>query len=151
MSQDRRIACRVPDSRIITEIASERPFAASIVNVSDTGIYTVKPITSGMRGPRLLQLEIPIPEANDSVWATGEVMFETVGHGTVGAGIRFHTMARAHRTMISDLVEHRRQMIVGALLQEIQWRKDLASNPSPFMAPPPPVAQDTVKMYLLPG
>ena len=151
MSQDRRVACRVPDSRLITEIVSERPFVASIVNVSDTGIYTVKPITSGMRGPRLLQLEIPIPEANDSVWATGEVMFEAVGSGTVGAGIRFHTMARAHRAMISDLVEYRRQQIVGALLQEIRWRKELAANPSPFVQPPPPVVEDTVKMYLLPG
>jgi hypothetical protein len=151
MAQDRRINCRVPDSRLITEIASERPFAASIVNVSDTGIYTVKPITSGMRGPRLLQLEIPIPEANDSVWATGEVMFETVGTQTIGAGIRFQTMARGHRAMIADLVEYRRQQIVGALLQEIQWRKELAANPSPFAVPSPPLIEDTVRMYLLPG
>ena len=150
MTQDRRVCCRVPDSRLITEIASENPFAASIVNVSDTGIYTVKPVTSGIYGPRLVQLEIPIPEASDSVWATGEVVFEAVNNRGVGAGIRFCTMARAHRAMIADLVEHRRQQIIAALLQEIKWRKDLAANPSPFTAPPPPLTEDTVRMYLLP-
>jgi hypothetical protein len=150
MSLDRRECCRVPDSRLITEIFSENPFVASIVNVSDTGIYTVKPLDAGMRGPRLLQLEIPIPEAGDSVWATGEVMFEAVGRHTIGAGIRFRDMARAHRAMIADLVEYRRQQIIGAMLQEIKWRKQLAVNPYPMAVAPPPVAEDTVRMYLLP-
>lgn len=150
MSLDRRECCRVPDSRLITEIFSEHPFAASIVNVSDTGIYTVKPLEAGMRGPRLVQLEIPIPEASDSVWATGEVMFEAVGRKTIGAGIRLRDMARAHRRMINDLVEYRRQQIVGAMLQEIRWRRDLAANPYPMAVPPPPVVEDTVRMYLLP-
>jgi hypothetical protein len=151
MTQDRRAGCRVPDSRLITEIVSENPFAASIVNVSDTGIYTVKPVTSGMRGPRLIQLEIPIPEASDSVWATGEIVFEAVSSRTVGAGILFRTMARAHRRMIADLVEYRRQQILAAMLREIKWRKELAANPSPFTAPPPPLTEDTVRMYLLPS
>jgi hypothetical protein len=150
MTQNRRACCRVPDSRLITEIVSENPFAASIVNVSDTGIYTVKPVTSGIHGPRLVQLEIPIPEASDSVWATGEIMFEAVSNRGVGAGIRFHTMARAHRRMIKDLVEHRRQQIIAALLEEIKWRKELAANPSPFASPPPPLTEDTVRMYLMP-
>jgi len=150
MTQDRRVCCRVPDSRLITEIVSENPFAASIINVSDTGIYTVKPVTSGMRGPRLVQLEIPIPEASDSVWATGEIMFETVNARRIGAGIRFRTMARAHRRMITDLVEARRQQILAAMLREIKWRKELAAHPSPFSAPPPPLSEDTVRMYLLP-
>ena len=150
MTQDRREGCRVPDSRLITEIISENPFAASIVNVSDTGIYTVKPVTSGRQGPRLVQLEIPIPEASDSVWATGEIMFEAVSCRRIGAGIRFRDMAQAHRGMIRDLVEHRRQQILAAMLREIKWRKELAANPSPFTAPPPPLTEDTVRMYLLP-
>jgi hypothetical protein len=150
MTQDRRVNFRVPDSRLITEIVSENPFAASIVNVSDTGIYTVKPVTAGVRGPRLVQLEIPIPEASDSVWATGEIMFETVSTRTVGAGIRFCNIARPHRRMIADLVEHRRKQILAAMLHEIRWRKELALNPSPFTAAPPPLTEDTVRMYLLP-
>jgi hypothetical protein len=150
MSLDRRETLRVPESRLITEIFSERPFAASVVNVSSTGLYTVKPLVSGLRGPSLLQMEIPLPEASESVWATGEVVFEAVGRKSVGAGIRFVDMADVHRRLIDDLVEHRRRSILEAMLREIIWRKELQAHPSPFTAPPPPVHEHTVRMYLLP-
>lgn len=150
MSHDRRRDIRVPESRLITQIVSERPYAASIVNLSSTGLYAVKPASSGLSGPRRIQLEIPIPEASDSVWATGEVVFETAGTGGVGAGVRFDQMASPHETMIRDLVEHRRQELLAAMLQQIRWRKELAAHPSPFTAPPPPLHEDTVRMYLLP-
>ena len=113
MSHDRRRDIRVPESRLITQIVSERPYAASIVNLSSTGLYAVKPASSGLSGPRRIQLEIPIPEASDSVWATGEVVFETAGTGGVGAGVRFDQMASPHETMIRDLVEHRRQELLA--------------------------------------
>jgi len=151
MSNDRRDNCRVPESRLITEIARENPFASSVVNISHTGLYTVKPASSGLRGPRLIQLEIPLPEASESVWATGEVVFETANRHSVGAGIRFVDMARFHRNLIDELVEHRRLEILAAMMREIKWRKELAAYPSPYMAPPPPVKEDTVRMYLLPA
>jgi hypothetical protein len=150
MASDRRDNCRVPDSRLITEIVTENPFAASIVNISNTGMFTVKPVSCGLRGPRILQLEIPVPEANESIWATGEIMFETKSLDSVGSGIHFLNMARGHRALIGDLVEHRRKEILASMLREIQWRKELAAYPSPYMAPPPPVREDTVRMYLMP-
>jgi hypothetical protein len=150
MSLDRRETLRVPENRLITEIFTERPFAASVVNVSSTGLYTVKPRSSGVRGPRLVQLEIPLPEASESVWATGEVVFEAVGGKSVGCGIRFVDMANFHRGLIDDLVEARRREILEAMLREIMWRKELGANPSPFAAPPPKLTEHTVRMYLLP-
>jgi len=150
MASDRREDCRVPENRLITEIVTENPFAASIVNLSNTGLYTVKPVSCGLKGPRIMQLEIPVPEASESIWATGEIMYETKSLDSIGSGIRFLNMARAHRTLIEDLVECRRQEILAAMLAEIQWRKELAAYPSPYMAPPPPVKENTVKMYLAP-
>jgi hypothetical protein len=150
MSLDRRETLRVPESRLITEIFVERPYAASIANISNTGLYTVKPLASGIRGPRLVQMEIPLPEASDSVWATGEVVFEAVGSKSVGAGIRFLDMARGHRRLIGDFIEERRQQIVAAMLREIMWRKELMAHPSPFSAPPPEVHEHTVRMYMPP-
>jgi len=151
MSLDRRETLRVPESRLITEIVTERPFAASVVNVSATGLYTVKPRTmAGLRGPRLVQLEIPLPEASESVWALGKVVFEALGQRSVGAGIRFLEMASFHRALLKDLVETRRREILGAMLREIMWRKQLGAHPSPFAAPPPKLTEHTVRMYLLP-
>ena len=150
MPNDRREDIRVPESRLITEIEIERPFAASIVNVSSSGIYTVKPASSGLTGRRRIQLEIPVPEASDSVWAAGEIVFERVGIQNVGTGIRFLDMATCHRRMIEELVEERRKEILRGMLREIRWRKELAAHPSPFAAPPPQVHEDTVRMYIGP-
>jgi hypothetical protein len=149
MSMDRRQTLRVPESRLITEIVVERPSPASIVNLSATGLYTVKPISSGLYGPRLVQLEIPVPEASESIWAAGDIVFESVGNGGVGTGIRFREMARFHHGLLQDIVELRRQEILAAMLQQIKWRKELAAHPSPFVAPPPILHEDTVKMYLI--
>jgi hypothetical protein len=150
MSLDRRETLRVPESRLITEIVTERPFAASVVNLSATGLYTVKPRTSGLRGPRLVQLEIPLPEASESVWATGQVVFEAVGKRSIGSGIQFVDMAGFHHGLLRDLVESRRRQILEAMMREIMWRKELGAHPSPFAAPPPKLTEHTVRMYLLP-
>jgi len=150
MSIDRRDRFRVPESRLMTEIVSENPFVASIVNLSSTGLYTVKPVTSGRRGPRIIQMEIPLPEASESIWATGQIMFEAVSEKTIGSGIHFENMPRAHRSLLGDFLENRRRQILEGMLREIQWRKELAAYPSPYMAPPPPVLENTVRMYLLP-
>lgn len=150
MPQDRRVDLRVPESRLITEIEIERPFAASIVNLSSSGLYTVKPASSGLTGQRRIQVEIPVPEASDSVWASGEIVFERIGTQNVGTGIRFLDMAGFHRRLIADLVEERRREILRGMLREIRWRKELAAHPSPFAAPPPQVHHDTVRMYVGP-
>jgi hypothetical protein len=149
MSQDRRQTLRVPDSRLVTEIVMERPSPASVVNLSATGLYTVKPVSSGLYGPRLVQLEIPVPEASESIWVAGDIVFEAASSGGVGTGIRFREMARFHHGLLKDIIEHRRQLILAAMLQQIKWRKELAAHPSPFAAPLPPRHEDTVRMYLL--
>jgi len=151
MSKDRRDSFRVSETRLITEIVSDRPSAASAVNLSSSGLYTVKPARTGRRGPRLVQLEIPLPEASESIWATGEIVFEAVGRWSMGSGIHFVDMANAHRRLLEDYLEHRRREVLARLLREIRWRKQLAACPSPFVAPPPGmVHEDTVRMYLLP-
>lgn len=150
MTLDRRETLRVPENRLVTEIVTERPSAASVVNLSATGIYTVKPLQSGIHGQRLVQLEIPIPEANDSVWASGEIMFEARGNNCIGTGIRFIDMARYHHQLLRDVVETKRREILAAMLREIRWRKELGAHPSPFSASPPQVNENTVRMYLLP-
>jgi hypothetical protein len=148
MKSDRRDTLRIPDCRLITEILGEDPSAASIVNLSTTGLYTVKPSLSRPLGPRMVQLEIPLPEAGETLWALGEVVFDRVARRNMGSGIRFKAMAAGHQRLLRDLVEYRRQEVLGRMLEELKWRKSLAEHPSPFSGPPPPLSEDTVKMYL---
>ncbi len=147
--QDRRDTVRVPDNRLITEIIDDKPNAASVINMSGYGIYTIKASPRAPQGPRIIQLEIPVPEASDSIWAMGEVVFERVGMSCVGAGIRLLNMADRHHSLLRDMVEYRRQEILQRMMTGIKWRKDLAKSPTPFTSKPQALTEDTVRMYLL--
>ena len=149
MSSDRRENFRVPDSRLITEFFSDRPNAASLVNLSDSGLFTVKPPsrTPYRRENRIIQMEIPVPEASESIWAAGEVVYERAGQSCTGAGIRFVSMADFHKKLIRDMVEYRRQDILGQMLREIRRRKQLAAYPNPFAPWLPSLTENTVKMH----
>jgi len=96
----------------------------------------------------MVQLEIPVPEASETIWAMGEVVFDKVASKTMGSGIRFKAMANRDWGFVRDIVESRRQWVLEQMMQEILWRKELAAHPSPFTAPPPPVKDNTVKMFL---
>lgn len=149
MSSDRREYLRVPDNRLITEFISDRPNAASVVNVSDTGIFTVKPpsLRRYIKENPIIQLEIPVPEASESVWACGEVVFERMGQSCIGSGIRFVSMADFHRKLIRDVVEYRKQDVLGQMLREIKKRKQLAAHPTPVVSNIPTLSENTVRMY----
>jgi len=128
---------RVNDNRLITEIVSEQPCAASVVNLNSSGLFTVKPAQIGLHGPKIVQVEIPLPEACETVWAKGQVVFEALNTQKVGSGIHLLGMADRHRRLLDELVEMRRQEMMAHLMQQIRLRKELGAHPSPFAAPPP--------------
>lgn len=152
MSNERRVSLRVPESRLITQIVAERPCVASIINLSATGLFTVKPSPRIMGDSRIVQLEIPLPEASETVWAAGRVMFERSGQSCIGSGIHFVAMADRDRRLIGDLVEWHRHEILSRMMEEIRRHKQLFAFPSPFGSPvpPPPLTENTVRMYLIP-
>ena len=151
MSTERRNAIRVPDNRLITEIASNRPSAASVINISCTGLFTMKPtMSSGLRDSRIIQIEIPLPEASESIWAKGQVVFMTHDHNTVGTGIRILDMADLHYRLLDDLVETRREKALAEMERQLRWRKELCAHPSPYSVPPPAGrTENTVKIYMI--
>ena len=153
MSTNRRNNIRVPDTRLITEIVSDRPYPASIVNMSATGIFTVKPSSPPLRERdmgKVVQFDIPIPEASESIWAAGKVVFESRRMRAMGAGIKFVAMANSHKRLLDEFVDHLRHEMMSQILREAKWRLELGAHPSPFVAPPPPVVhENTVKMYAI--
>lgn len=146
MSRDRRENLRVNDNRLITEIVSERPCAASVINLNANGLFSVKPAQIGLHGPRIVQVEIPVPEASESVWAKGQVVFEALNAYKVGSGIHFLGMADRHRRLLLDLVEMRRQEALAHIMLQMRLRKELGAHPTPFIAPPPLVYTKRVSL-----
>ncbi len=147
MSRDRRQQIRINDNRLITEIVAERPWASSVVNLNAGGLFTIKPATMGLHGPKIVQVEIPLPEASETVWAKGKVVFEALNNQNVGAGIHFLAMADMHRNLLKDLVEVRRQEMIAKMMLEIKLRKELGAFPTPYMAPPPERRRAPVKLH----
>jgi len=137
MAANRRIDYRVPESRLITEFHRNAAGVASTVNLSKSGLYLVKPYFMGPLGPRQVQLEIPVPEAGDSIWATGQVVFEAIGKQQVGTGIRFVDMARFHRGLLRDIIEIRRAELKSRMMRELRWKKLVSYQGAPCFAPPP--------------
>jgi PilZ domain len=152
MSNNRRDTLRVPEGRLITQIVNENPHVASIVNVSSTGLFTIKPAQRTRFKSGKIQVEIPVPEACDSIWASAEVVFERAGQSCIGSGLRFIAMANHDKKLLKDVVEMRRQEILTYMMSEICRRKELAQFPSPFEQPlpAPTLTENTVRMYLLP-
>jgi hypothetical protein len=152
MSSNRRDALRIPESRLITQIAKERPDVASIVNLSNGGLFTVKPPTrwGEKQEQGIVQVEIPLPEASESVWAVGEIVYQRRGLSCTGTGIRFLSMANCHQSLIKDLVEYRRLEILEGMMAELMRQKNLAGYPSPYGGGLPPLTEDTVRMFMIP-
>jgi len=77
-------------------------------DLSALGIFVERVAEPLRRSSSIVQLEIPLPEAGETLWAKGEVVydrFDTLFHGTA---IRFAGRARAHQRMLRDwLVETR--------------------------------------------
>ena len=147
MTFNQRTNFRIPDSRLITEFSGSTPFASAIINLSFDGMYTVKPSEDLLNPSGEIQIEIPVPEASETIWATGEIMYEKHELQSVGTGIKFKNMARSHWRLLSDIVEEGRQKVIAEMLQHIMWQKELAKYPTLFAAPSPVVTEHTVPMF----
>jgi hypothetical protein len=150
MSKERRTSFRIPQNRLITEFCGNEPFFSNIANLCSTGIYTVKPFRKNTYEPRLIQLEIPIPEASEAIWATGEIVFEEHSESLTGSGIRFTNMARSHEKILRDLLEEKRQATLKQMLSKILWEKEMYVHNSTYTAPPPPPCEHTVPRFCYP-
>ncbi len=104
MSINRRVHFRIPDNRFITEFYHSTPFVSVMTNLSAEGLFTVKPIQKKEHYKGEIQLEIPIPRFNATILATGEIMFRKFGQNSVGQGIKFKNMAKAHRNLLKDII-----------------------------------------------
>jgi hypothetical protein len=123
-----------------------------VVNVSGAGIFTVRPTEQRLGDISRVQLEIPLPEASESVWALGEVVFERPGRSCVGSGIRFLSMAHRDHRLIRDLVEERRQKVLARILEHLKRRRKLTELRSPFAVQQAALAEryeESIKRYLI--
>jgi len=102
MTQNRRRSERLPVGFYVDQIVGEDPHRCFTTDLSAIGLYMERLVEPLQRSSSLVQLEIPLPQTGDSIWAKGEVIydrFDALFHGTA---VRFTGMARFHQRLLRE-------------------------------------------------
>lgn len=119
-SHDRRLGYRVPLELFLNEYVHDRAHRAVTVNISDTGMYVNKVITPIARPSRVVSLEFELPGTGETIWARGEICYDSLDDYFHGQGIRFTGMARYHAKILRDYCIEKRRAQLGELLDRIR-------------------------------
>jgi hypothetical protein len=115
MTHNRRRSERVPVGFYVEQIISDDPHRCFTTDLSPIGLYMERLAAPLERSSSVVQLEIPLPNGSDSIWAKGEVIydrFDALFHGTA---VRFTGMARYHQRLLRDWLREtaREERVVG--------------------------------------
>ena len=102
MSKNRRRSERLPVGFYVDQIVGNDLHRCFTTDLSSLGIFVERVAEPLRRSSSVVQLEIPLPEAGETLWAKGEVIydrFDSLFHGTA---IRFAGMARTHQRMLRE-------------------------------------------------
>ncbi len=103
MGTERRTAMRVPAQIYLTQYVDDEPHRCFTVNMSASGVYLNKLIEPISRRSSIVQVELPIP-GGDTIWAKGDVMYDTFDPYFHSMGVRLTSMARGHKRMLFEYV-----------------------------------------------
>ncbi len=84
----------------VKQMVDGEPHRCFTTNLSTRGIFLEQVLSPMERFSDVVQIEVPLPGLNDSLWTRGEVVydrFERLFHGTA---IRFTGMANKHRRLL---------------------------------------------------
>jgi hypothetical protein len=100
---------RIPVETLCSEVIDDREHYGVLVELSPNGVRLERPL-SGRREGRIVQLEFELPDADEIIWAKGEVCFDRYrqtfdGPGAVrSTGVRLVAAASRHLRMLRDWV-----------------------------------------------
>jgi hypothetical protein len=112
MAHSSRTLARVPVETLCSEVVADREQYGLIVDLSESGLKLQRPLRGRVES-RIVQLEFELPDADEIVWAKGEICFDQLwrappGAGASGAirtsGIRLVAAATRHLRMLRDYV-----------------------------------------------
>ena len=111
MPAARRIYPRAPALTLCNEHGDAGSHSALVLDVSETGLRIQRP-GFGLRPSGLLPIEFELPEADEVIWAAGQVCFDEVwqvqphDYRPSGflrtTGIRLVSVTERHRRMLRD-------------------------------------------------
>lgn len=102
MRSDRRRSERFPVGFFFHQVIDDELHRSFTTDLSTVGLYAERPMVSFTRNSNIVQIELPLPDTSDSIWAKAEVVYDRFGAIFHGTGIRFLAMARPHQRLLRD-------------------------------------------------
>lgn len=118
MQIDRRQAARVPVGFYLSQVVDDRPYRCFTTSLSANGLYMERPLAVMERHRPTVQVEIPLPETGETLWARAQVVYDSFDSLFHGTAVRFTAMAHRHRRMLRQwLHEQMGRTAPGELVQ----------------------------------
>jgi hypothetical protein len=119
MGSERRTAVRVPAQIYLTQYVNDEPHRCFTVNLSASGIFVNKLIEPLARRSSIVQVELPLP-GGDTIWAKGDVMYDSFDPYFHSMGVRLISMARAHKRMLFEYVHESYMSGLKRMMQDLR-------------------------------
>jgi len=128
----KRLDPRIPVETLCSELVDEREHFGVLVELSPGGVRLERPL-AGRRDGRIVQLEFELPDADEIIWAKGEVCFDRYRLKNGGApvrttGVRLVAAASRHLRMLRDWVAATVEAQRRALGDDVSGHVALASH-----------------------
>ena len=101
-ADNRRLAERVPVGFYVQQVVDDRLQRCFTADLSSLGVYMERPIEPMGRCSNVVQVEIPLPNQKETIWAKGEIVYDSFDPLFHGTAIRFTGMARTHQRMLRE-------------------------------------------------
>lgn len=108
MKDERRRAPRIPVSVYLQQHIEGQSHRCFMSDLSLTGLYMERPISSFVRHTTKVQLEIPLPDGErDPVWADAEIVYDCFDSEFHGTALRFEALGERERERLAAFLAGR--------------------------------------------
>lgn len=115
-SLDRRLDSRLPLQMYMNAYIDDRPSRGFTLNINETGLYLNTLADAPLPPFTPVGLEFELPGINETIWAAGEICYDSMDDYFLGRGVRFTAMAGLHARLIKGYCAQMRDLRLRARL-----------------------------------
>lgn len=119
MGVERRVANRLPIGIYLTQYVDDRGYRCFTSNLSESGAFVNRLVEPLERRTRVIQVELPIAEAGETLWIKGEIAYDTLDPLFHGTGVRFVAMAGKHARLLREYLEEQRHAYLRSVIRKV--------------------------------
>ncbi|MDB4977734.1 MAG: PilZ domain [Myxococcaceae bacterium] len=104
-SFERRSAPRVAVTVSVQQHVEGQTHGCVASNLSLSGLYMERPISSFVRHSAEIELELPLPDGREPLWTRAEIVYDCFGAHVHGTAVRFKHMSARDRDRLSAFLK----------------------------------------------